>query len=203
MLDIYKKILALSLLSLTSSAFAADFERGHVRDTWYIGFGIGGGFGESLKIGGQNYRYSELLDGLDTSGKAFLNFKVGSTLSPNLLLGFDATALGQSGTNFGADEHVQINNYFAMLTYFPVRQGFFLRGGGGWSAAMIQLNTFYGDFLSTSRGFGALVGMGYAFWLGKTFNLTVNLDHSRQFYDNNNSIDNSKFTALYLGFDWY
>lgn len=54
------------------------------------------------------------------------------------------------------------------------------------------------------RGFGILGGVGYAFWLGKTFNLTLNIDHSRQYYNSDAFEPNrSQFTSAYVGFDWY
>ncbi len=55
----------------------------------------------------------------------------------------------------------------------------------------------------STGGFGILGGIGYAFWLGKSFNLTLNIDHSRQFYSGGSDPDNSQFTIFYLGFDWY
>jgi hypothetical protein len=53
--------------------------------------------------------------------------------------------------------------------------------------------------------YGVLAGVGYTFWIGKSFNLTINFDHSRQFYASGdvNYPSNSQFTALHLGFDWY
>jgi hypothetical protein len=61
-----------------------------------------------------------------------------------------------------------------------------------------------GEVSDDANGFGVLGGFGYAFWLGKSFNLTLNLDQSFQWYSNDpGEPDKSQFTALYVGFDWY
>jgi hypothetical protein len=54
-------------------------------------------------------------------------------------------------------------------------------------------------------GANITIGAGYAFWLGQTFNLTVNLDYSAQAYDSNQAgaPTGTNFTAIWLGFDWY
>lgn len=175
----------------------------HQRDSWYIGFGLGGGFGEALEMNGGEASFSDRLEGMDKGPKLSINFKVGGTLSPKTLLGFDATALGQSGSSYGIDKHVQINNYFLMLTHFPREEGFFIRVGGGLSSFVFDVEGYYGG-TNTVSGFGLLGGVGYAFWLGESFNLTINLDHSRQFYSGGTGEpDRSRFTIIYLGFDWY
>ena len=46
--------------------------------------------------------------------------------------------------------------------------------------------------------------IGYAFRLGRRINLTLNVDHSWQYYFGyDKGSDESWFTLVYLGFDWY
>jgi len=171
----------------------------HQRDNWYIGFGLGGAFDASYEDAGQEITFDDWLSGSDKDPKISLNFKVGGTLSPKTLLGFDITAASQTGSLPGVDAHIQINNYFLMLTHFPKEEDFFIRAGGGLSALTAEVNTLS----DTASGFGLLGGLGYAFWLGESFNLTLNIDHSRQFYSGGTDPDNSQFTIFYVGFDWY
>jgi hypothetical protein len=60
----------------------------------------------------------------------------------------------------------------------------------------VKLDTALGSASDTANGFGLLGGLGYAFWLGKSFNLTLNIDHSRQFYSIGSDHDNSQFTIF-------
>ena len=101
------------------------------------------------------------------------------------MIGFDLTAVSQTGSLGGIDGHIQINNYFFMFTHFPKEEGFFIRAGGGLSNLMFEIDGAFSASDSTG-GFGILGGIGYAFWLGKSFNLTLNIDHSRQFYEGGN-----------------
>jgi hypothetical protein len=174
------------------------------RRGWYIGFGIGTGLGAGYKVGGDDITFDEWLEGMDTvSPQISVNFKVGGTISPKLLVGFDATALGQIGDDALGTAHLQINNYFAMATYFPFEKGLLLRAGTGLSAFVFDVDTPFGDVSETYPGFGVLLGVGYSFWLGRRFNLSLYLDHSRQVYNDPDGPDNSRSTMLYLGFDWY
>ena len=189
------------ILTIVFFAFQGNGLAGtHQRDTWYIGFGLGGAFDASYEYAGEERTFDDWLEGLDTSPKVSFNFKVGKTFSPKM--GFDLTAAGQSGSLAGIDAHVQINNFFFMLTHFPQKEGFFFRVGGGLSNLTFDVDTFI-TASETFTGFGLLGGIGYAFWLGKRFNLTINIDHSRQFYEGGNDPENSQFTIFYLGFDWY
>ncbi len=184
---------------------AASAQMRHQRGNWYIGFGLGGALSAAWTVNGQSVSFDDWLAGLDTGPKISLNFKIGGTLSPETLLGFDLTAVGQGGTTSGADAHAQINNYFLMLTHFPHQEGLFFRMGGGFSNLLNTIDTPFGDLDSKVTGVGALAGIGYAFWLGKSFNLTLNLDYSQQWYSNDSAgePDRSNFTIAYLGFDWY
>ena len=177
----------------------------HQRDSWYIGFGLGGAFDASYEINGQDNTFDDWLDywGFDKNPKVSFNFKVGKTFSKKTLMGFDLTAAGQSGSQPGGDGHIQINNFFFMLTHFPQEEGFFIRAGGGLSILTAELDTGVGTISDSATGFGILGGIGYAFWLGKRFNLTINIDHSMQFYEGGNDPDSSQFTIFYMGFDWY
>ncbi len=171
------------------------------RDTWYIGLGMGGGSGR----GKDDLGSYKLSDGMTDPVTVFVNFKLGATLTPGLLIGLDVSGLRTGGTDttlLGStiDVGVQISNYDAMLTWFPMERGLFLRGGLGMSRYTVQA-TGYRD--ANYRGFNATVGGGYAFWLGRTFNLTLNLDFSGQSYGSGNGPSRSSYTALWLGFDWY
>ncbi|HEY6099085.1 MAG TPA: hypothetical protein VIW03_06630, partial [Anaeromyxobacter sp.] len=50
---------------------------------------------------------------------------------------------------------------------------------------------------------GMLMGkLGYAFWLGKAFNLTLNLDAQAHSFNKANVKGGSAWSA-WVGFDWY
>jgi hypothetical protein len=200
-LKLWPAVLSIALIVLPVQAEAETHERGR----WYIGFGVGGGLDARYELNRKDITFDKWLEGTDKGFKAAINFKVGGTLNPKTLLGFDVTAVGQSGKDArGNKGHIQINNYFLMLTHFPYEEGFFIRVGGGLSNIMYQIDASLSNSSDIVSGYGILGGLGYAFWLGKSFNLTVNLDHSRQFYPSSTTRpENSQFTILYLGFDWY
>jgi len=166
---------------------------------WYVGTGIGPGFGAKFKRNGQSLTFDDVLQGsTDQSSLIAVNLvNAGIALSPSLLFGIGVSAVGQTGTFVGKETHLQINNYLATLTWFPVEQGFFVRGGLGPSSMLIE------DGVSTVRanGFGALVGAGYAVPIARRHNVTFTVDHSRQSYNGSaTKPDSSQFTAVYLGY---
>ncbi len=170
------------------------------RGSWYIGFGLGGGDG-GLSDAGQSATFKEFLGKAPTT--VSLNFKVGATLSPKTLVGFDVTAVRAEATEGSATAAIQVTNYDAMFTWFPMEKGLFLRGGGGLSAMTVQTDTGYSSGSETYTGVNLLAGVGYALWLGNSFNLTANFDYSAQSYGGSNAPDSSHIWQLYLGFDWY
>ncbi len=165
---------------------------------WYLGAGIGPGFGARYKLNGQPITFSDRLQGAtDKSPLIALNVNAGAVLSPSLLVGFSGSAVGQIGKIAGNDVHLQINNYFAAVTWFPVEQGFFVRGGGGLSRMLIDT----GVRTDRSNGFGILLGAGYALRVAGNHNVTFTLDHSRQSYSGSSTKpDSSQFTGAYLGY---
>jgi hypothetical protein len=174
------------------------------RKPWYIGFGVGSGVGAAWTIDGQEITFDEWFDGMETvSPKISINFKVGATVTPRLLLGLDLTGLAQMADDPIGTAMLQISNVYGMATYFPFKKGLFLRGGGGYSSFTADVVTPMGSGSSEADGYGFLGGIGYAFWLGKRFNLTLNADHARQYYSGANNPHESWYTSLYVGFDWY
>ncbi|HEX7489845.1 MAG TPA: hypothetical protein VF341_13115 [Anaeromyxobacteraceae bacterium] len=173
----------------------------HRRGGWYIGFGAGGG-GGNVTVNGQNYGMGALVGQSD--GAFGMNLRVGGTITPELLLGFDGGFL--STATSGA--MVQLNRYDVGVMYFPWQRGFYLRGAVGLAALTIDA-TGGGGILTgkgTTRGLDALAGVGYAFWVGRSFNLTVNADLDLQTYGNQSSgadVTSARGGSLWLGFDWY
>lgn len=167
---------------------------------WYIGTGIGPAFGAKFRLNGQWISFGDQMQGAtDKTGLFAINIvNAGVALTPNLLVGFSGSLAAQSGKFAGEDASVQINNYFAALTYFPAEKGFFVRGGGGFSNIVLDSGPGDGD---RSRGLGILVGAGYALPVAGRHNVTFTLDYSRQFYKRSDTkAEDSQFAAVYLGY---
>jgi hypothetical protein len=170
------------------------------RDSWYIGFGIGGGGGD-IRVNGTTYSFKDFMGG---GGDAVsMNFRVGWTASPNLLLGFDTGFLAGTGPS-GTNDTVQLSHYDVGMMWFPMERGFYVRAAAGLSS--IHIDTSGPVLLGTGdfRGWNAIGGVGYAFWLGRTFNLTLNLDYEVQGYGSNNvDVQGASGVSGWIGFDWY
>jgi hypothetical protein len=177
---------------------------GHQRDSWYIGFGIGGG---DASVSWPDGTYSMKEEFGTSPTKVTMNFKVGATLTPRLLLGADMAAFAASATYdtiYGeADQTLGISTVTGMVTFFPMETGLFLRGGLGLASFSEELKIPGATYSVDSRGVAYAAGVGYAFWLGRSFNLTANLDFSGQSYGGGDGPDSTRFWALGLGFDWY
>jgi hypothetical protein len=177
--------------------YAPPFQR---RDPWYIGFGIGGGSGSGTDASGT----TKFTDGLTDPTTVFINFKVGATMTPKLLLGLDISAVRTQGTALGVTLGIQTTNYDAMVTFFPMERGLFLRGGVGLSRITADVTNGVDRVAETNSGVNLTVGAGYAFWIGRTFNMTINLDLSAQKFNSGKlTVTSGSTAALWLGFDWY
>lgn len=181
---------------------------GPARDAWYIGFGVGSGAG-GLTIDGQSRSFKDFLSPLDT-WHGMLQFEVGATVRQDLLLGFDLRVMRAQGSGSvlgrDLDESVTVGDYLAMVTWFPMERGLFLRGGAGLASISADSRVNGGSTFTTEtvRGVAALAGIGYAFWLGQHFNLTLNADLSGQLYSHDaGQPSSSRFFDVYLGFGWY
>ncbi len=190
------------------------------RDRWYIGFGVGGGDGKVANATQTQTFKQAALDQRPTT--VFLNFKVGATMTPKLLLGLDVGAISSAAeangvsTTIGvvdATTSLGIANVDAVATFFPTERGFFVKGGFGRSAVTYAVDVSgYGKSDRSVGGWNVVGGLGYAWWLGRQFNLTANLEFSRQWYGGSSSVSgpflldeiaDSQFWSLWVGFDWY
>ena len=185
-----------------SSGAAPVYARTQQRDGWYIGFGVGLGDG-GVSVQGESLSFKELNFDRDPT-RIGLNFKLGWTVTPRLLLGLDITAARAQASGDGVTTAAQITNYDAVATFFPWERGLFVRGGLGLSALSLEVDGGSLEGSDTYGGTNILGGIGYAFWLGQQFNLTLNLDASKQFYGSSaTEPEGSSFWMLYAGFDWY
>lgn len=201
-----RKLIALVVFALPVLASAqarAPYASEKVRDNWYIGFGVGGGDGSGA---GQGDRVSFKDMSAASPTTVFLNFHVGATLSPKLLLGGEIGGVAASASSQGIDSSVGISTLNAVATYFPMGHGLSLKGGVG-LAQFSQTYKFdgpYADEKYSRSGLNATVGIGYAWWLGRSFNLSVNLDLAAQSYGSSDTeVESSRYGALYVGFDWF
>jgi hypothetical protein len=196
------RIAAVAGLSCAIAGFAsaAEPDRSENRwSHWYVGTGIGPGFGAKFKLNGRSFTFDDGLQGAtDKTPLIALNVvNAGIALSPNLLFGFSGSAVSQTGKILGNDAHLQINNYLAALTWFPAEKGFFVRGGAGLSNILIDT----GVSSDRTNGFGILVGAGYALPVARRHNITFTVDYSRQSYSGSSTKpDSSEFGAVYLGY---
>jgi hypothetical protein len=168
---------------------------------WYAGAGLGAGFGERYRQGGRSLSFDDGLQGAtDKSGVGAFNVVGGIELDPRTLLGISVSGVAKTGKINGNDARTQINNYFAMLTYFPYERGFFVRGGGGFANMVVDDGSTSSDELR-SNGIGIQLGAGYALQVVKSHYVTFSVDQSFQFYSSSDTKpERSRFAAAYLGY---
>jgi hypothetical protein len=195
-----RKIVAGLLAALPLLAFGQDASSPRERDRWYIGFGLAAGAGR-LTVPSGTATFKDYLGGSPTT--LGLNFKVGATITPKILVGLDLTGVNSATNDSGYHASIRIVNYDAMLTWFPAGDGFFLRGGLGLSRFSYRFDLAGAKGGNDANGTNLAAGLGYAFWLGRSFNLTVNLDASGQAWSDDAGLRSSSFVLLGLGFDWY
>ncbi len=201
-----RRILVAALLAAPLAGAAQEYYYAPARGPWYIGFGLGAGDGQTY-AGGTTSSFHDLLAASGSDHFRFGgNFRIGATMSPTTLMGFDLTVLrGFGSAPGGYDTWVQVSNMNLMLTFFPMQQGLFLRGGGGfaWLETGIRDQITLAQTTYDYGGFDLLGGVGYAFPLTRRFNLTLNADLSWQFYPWSSDVSGSRMFLLYVGFDFY
>jgi len=143
--------------------------------------------------------------------KMTMNAQLGATLTPRLLLGADlsafvATANYHMMDGGDAKGSMGIGTLSAMATFFPLGAGPFVRGGIGlarWSTSLEQPGA--PTITKETGGYTFNAGAGYAFWIGRSFNVTADVAYSMQVYTDGDPTvpDGSSFWSAGLGFGWY
>ncbi len=125
----------------------------------FIGGGIGPALNPRYKVNGKTITFSDQFQGAtDKISPIALSVSFGLALNPRTFVGFEGSLASQIGKIAGTDTHVQINNYFAGVTYFPWETGPYLRAGAGLSSFVATT----GSQTESSGGLGFLLGAGYA-----------------------------------------
>jgi len=187
-------------LILPISAFSAD----HQKSSWYLSLGAGTGSG--------NAEGEELLSGAgDKLGPMTFHFGLGAIVNPRLHAGFDLSVFGVDGsyddptTYQFSTEYAWIYNYFGAVSFYPFEKGLFFKGGLGLSKFQYHFgsNNAALDTDLSVMGYGFLVGGGLDLWLGKSFNLGVHFEWSKQYYNDSEAPDNTDFYSIYVAFSWF
>lgn len=166
---------------------------------WYAGAGLGLGINAHYRQDGRTLNFDEGMPGAtEKSQLVAFNLNGGVQLDAKTLFGFAGSGIAKTAKINGNDARTQINNYFAMLTYFPGGSGFFMRAGGGY-ADIVKDD---GTTSVRTGGAGIQAGLGYAWHLLTGHYVTLAVDQSFQFYHSNSDHrpTRSEFSAVYLGY---
>ena len=186
----------------------ADAEGARRAGQWYFGFGLGSGEA-NLTIDGEEVDYDDFFtypDGRSVdSMRLSLFFDGGVQVAPKVLVGGHLAAIVQVGEANGVERSVGHSQLLATVTYFPTREGLFLRGGVGAASVKLQVRDLDGPTKITAeeRGTGVMVGLGYALPMGPSMHFTISLDvHGATFDGRVGSPSEAAFGALQLGLAW-
>jgi hypothetical protein len=151
-----RKLLSLLLVACCGSTLlSAQTSHPQVRQGFWISFGLGAG------------SYDLACDGCTYDAKTDLagNFRLGGTVSPNLLVGGET--MGWTHSEDGVNQ--LSSSLMAVVLYYPsAKGGLYLKGGLG--IAMYRASDGTDD--ATMTGFGFSGGIGYDIRLAKNFSLT-------------------------------
>jgi hypothetical protein len=188
-----------SAVAFAAPAIAADPPEEQTKA--FIGASAGSGTAR-YRVNGTTVSFSDTFQGA-TDEAPFIAVKVASfgvEVKPNLFAGADLTGLSQSGTVGTNKTDLQINNYFATLTWFPWEKGLFLKGAAGVSSLFIGS----GSQSDRSWGLGALVSAGFALRVSGAHHLTFTAEQGWQGYlkPSETRPDSSQYNAFFLGYMW-
>ena len=149
-----------------------DSMTGGPLDRLYLSAGLGSGEGAYFLRGTLRSFGGAVGSALPFS----IQIGAGALLSPKVRLGADVRFMRSQSTTRA--EGLQMTDYTAMLTWFPVETGFFIHGGVGLTTLGI-VNLQYNRRLDeTTVGLAGVAGFGYAFALGDALRLTLSGDFS-------------------------
>jgi hypothetical protein len=143
------------LALLIGGIHAASAQRPQNRKGFWFGFGAGYG-----SLGCDD------CDGREGSGTGYL--KLGGTVSPKVLIGFEAN----SWVKKEDDVTLSISNGSAVVYFYPsAAGGFHLKGGLGLAVARVDIDVGGGTFTVDDTGVGGLLGLGYDARIGRNVSL--------------------------------
>jgi hypothetical protein len=178
-----------------------------VRSPFYFGFGLGSG-GGGYTIEGDHVGFAAHHDEvLRADAWAFpfaWQLEAGATVSPTLLVGGEVSGFVSHADELEGESTLTTGQLLAVLTWFPAERGPFLRGGAGFG--WMSSRVYEAGFVSSDAvgGLGILGGFGWAWWLGRQFNLTLHADVWGHEYANHfDQPDRAAGVNAYLGFRWY
>lgn len=183
------------------------------RNRYYAGLELRGAWGNT-----PNSQQTNTLGALTELSTSSAVLDAGITLSPEFLLGLRFSGLNQTESNSLRSFDESFSDIYLVATYFPVGKGRFWRFGLGsvfydywdWGAnypyhvddgkhLISESPTNYKDDYSKT-GIAGLVGLGYAFWIGNHWNVTLSADLNNYFFTNENS---SHIFSFNIGTYWY
>ena len=185
----------------------------HYRNRFYAGIEIRGAWGNT-----PNSERRNTLGSLTSLSTTSVVYEAGVTLNPTLLLGIRIGNLYQDTTQ--REQFIEENfvDTYLLASYFPDGKGRFVRFGIG--GIFYNYSNWYSGYLDHSddgkhlitepppdyrdnfskAGIAGLVGLGYAYWVGKHWNITMSADLSNYFLTNENT---SHVLSFNIGTYWY
>ena len=146
---------------------------------FWVGFGVGGG---SLGIDGGTNR--------DTGAVGYV--KLGGTISERFLLGMESNAWRKEQTGVTLTH----TNLSAVAYFYPsATNGFFLKGGLGWS----RLTVGVVGLGVTENGGGAVLGLGYDARIGDNWSITPVVNFNGGAFDGGNT----NVSEFGVGVSWH
>jgi len=168
-------LLALALAVATSSAVEAQQQREpqRFRTGLWAEFGFGTGI---VRVS------CATCEKVHSEQGASSNFRIGGSLSHNVLLAFDNFSMIDETFGMGEEEIIAETTTAGMSVFwFPGRSGFFLKGGVGIAQGEFTVNaseveaTDAEPIVVTGSGFGLTFGLGYDIPLSRKISLSFNV----------------------------
>lgn len=194
------------------SVFAAN-EPGQ-KGSWYIGFGMGPGFGFIDTDSGGNQTFNEYFNAKGKeinqgNSKSYLgpNIDTGFILTPHLHLGLDISAI-ITQANYYDDSlaSIELYNFNIITAYYPFKNGLSVRGGAGYTRCNYWISYSSAidkpDDRNSASGICVLAGIGYDFNFRANFNMGLHIDFAKQFY-NDKELNGTGIARIYAAFYWF
>lgn len=176
-------LLVLAALAIPSLAAADPWPQTRAQ-SWFVGFGIGGG-SAGLEIAGFD---------TDREGGGAGSFRAGYSFTDQLGLGLESNAW----TKTEGDVTLSLSTATATLYFYPAG-GLVLRGGIGFGSGSIEIEQSGPNLTADETGFGLSVGAQYDFRVTRTFALGPQVDIAYMTLD---TVD-ANYISGGLSFNWY